>query len=68
MAYTIKNKKKIYVGELGDAYITNKKNKKGIWVSYVLEEDGTKSWQLNPDENSDTIIKSAKVIPKEKIE
>jgi hypothetical protein len=54
--------KKINVGDLGEAIISPKGF---IDVTYVREGDGTKSWQLLPDENSDTFLKSAKVIPLE---
>ena len=56
--------KKIHVGNLGECVIT--KNKNAILAYYVLEEDGTKSWQLLPNENSDIILKSIRVIPIEK--
>jgi hypothetical protein len=52
--------KKIYVGDLGEARIS----REGITVYFVEEEDGTKSWQLLPDEiRGDRIIKTAKVVP-----
>ena len=51
----------IYVGGLGDARIDETYG--FITVHYVLEEDGTKSWQLLPDEHSDKGIKTAKVFP-----
>jgi hypothetical protein len=54
--------KKIYVGDLGEAVISSKGF---IDAHYVLEEDGTKSWQLLPDEHSDTWLKTVKVIPLE---
>jgi hypothetical protein len=59
---THSRKKQIYVGDLGEAIITPKGF---IDVHYVLEEDGTKSWQLLPSEHSDVILKSTKVIPLE---
>lgn len=55
----------IYVGDLGEAKISKRGN---IHAFYINEEDGTKSWQLHPDEfRGDTILKSVKVIPKEKV-
>ncbi len=51
----------IHVGNLGEAVIT--KNSNGTTVYYVKEEDGTKSWQLLPNEHSDTILKTARVMP-----
>jgi hypothetical protein len=54
-------KKKIWVGDLGDAVFG--KSPDAVTAFYVKEEDGTKSWQLLPDYNSDTLIKSKKVIP-----
>lgn len=59
--------KKIFVGDLGEATIS--KNPKAIPVYYIREEDGSKSWQLNPDEvRGDVILKTAKVIPSEPLE
>jgi hypothetical protein len=51
-------KDKIYVGSLGNAII----DPKGKYDAYyVLEEDGTKSWQLRVDENSDKVLRHVKV-------
>lgn len=61
MTHTRK-KKQIYVGSLGEAIISPKGF---IEVIYVLEEDGTKSWQLLPSEHSDIFLKSTRVIPLE---
>ena len=66
-------KKQIYVGDLGEAKFLKmgfkptakiKKNPLAVLVNYVLEEDGTKSWQLNI-ERSDTLLKEAWVEPLE---
>ena len=57
--------KRIYVGGLGDAIIS--KGYGFINAHFIKEEDGTKSWQLLPDEmRGDEIIKSVKVFPLEK--
>jgi len=59
--------KKIFVGDLGEATIS--KSPKAIPVYYIREEDGSKSWQLNPDEvRGDVILKTAKAIPIEPLE
>lgn len=66
--------KKIYVGELGKSrFIRNirssfakPRKKSEVMVAYVLEEDGTKSWQLNPSPHSDVILKWAFVEPLER--
>lgn len=56
------NGKKIYVGDLGDAVISKRYG--FIDAYYVKEEDGTKSWQVHPDEmRGDAILKSIKVFP-----
>jgi hypothetical protein len=59
----VKNKARIYVGELGEAVIDTKGK---IWAYLVLEEDDTISWQLHPDENSDFVLESRKVKPLDK--
>jgi hypothetical protein len=64
-SYNLKKGNAINVGELGGAMIVDNNDKKAITAYYVEEEDGTKSWQLNPDYYSDRIIKSAKVRPLE---
>lgn len=59
--------KNIYVGGLGEARVVTKKTKNAVSVTFVLEEDGTESYQLCPDEHSDQWIKTVYVIPKEKL-
>lgn len=64
MTFKIKNEKTLYVGDLGEVFPS--KNKEAITVYYILEEDGTKSWQLLPDEmRGDKILKTKKVMPLE---
>lgn len=58
--------KQIYVGGLGEAIISKRYG--FIDAYFVKEEDGTKSWQVHPDEfRGDEILKSVKVFPIEKI-
>lgn len=54
----------IYVGGWNTAVRVVKAHSRGaIEVHYVLEEDGTKSWTVLPDEHSDVGIRTAWVIP-----
>ena len=54
--------KQIYVGSLGEAIISKRYG--FIDAHFIKEEDGTKSWQVHPDEmRGDEVLKSVKVFP-----
>ena len=54
--------KRIYVGGLGEAVISKRYG--FIDAYFIKEEDGTKSWQVHPNEmRGDEILKSVKVFP-----
>jgi len=64
----MKKSQSIHVGDLGEAFLLKKNSKEGklfaVDVYKVKEEDGTVSWQLNPDEvRGDTVIESRKAVP-----
>jgi hypothetical protein len=58
--FTFRRGKKLWVGDLGEAIVTN--NERDVLVYFIKESDGTKSWQLLPDEmRGDKILETAYV-------